>query len=103
MTLKGPRSQPMKLKQALLAGILALGLGTSGCLGPDHAYASIKQWNADLSDQDWINEIVYLGLNIIPVYPIALLADVVVFNTIGYWSGENPINDPGPFTGFTRE
>lgn len=93
----------MKLKNALAAGILALGLGSSSCLGPDYAYGSIKNWNAGLSDQDWVNEVVFLGLVIIPVYPIALLGDVVIFNTIGYWTGKNPISDSGAFKGFTSK
>jgi hypothetical protein len=91
----------MKIKETFLAGVLALGLVGSSCLGPDRVYNSIKQWNADLSDQDWIEELVFLGLTIIPVYPLALFADILVFNTIRYWSGgEDTINDPGPFTGF---
>ena len=93
----------MKVKHALICGILALSLGTPSCLGPDNAYNSIKNWNVDLAEQDWINEVVYLGLNIIPVYPIVLFGDIVIFNTIGYWSGNNPINDPGPFKGFTKD
>jgi len=93
----------MKLKKALAAGILALGLGSSSCLGPDNAYNSIKNWNADLSDQDWVNELVFLGLHIIPVYGIALFGDVVIFNTIGYWTGDNMIKDPGPFKGFSSK
>ena len=92
----------MKIKTALLAVTLALVLGSSSCLGPDRAYGQVKNWNASLSDQDWINEIVFLGLWIIPVYPITLLGDVVIFNTMGYW-GENPINDPGPMKEFNND
>ena len=92
----------MKVKKALVAGILTLGLASS-CLGPDNAYGSIKNWNAGLSEQDWINELVFIGLNIIPVYPLALIGDVLIFNTIGYWTGDPVINDPGAFKGFTRK
>lgn len=93
----------MKLKKALAAGVLALGLGSSSCLGPDNAYNSIKNWNAGLSDQDWVNETVFLGMLIIPVYGFAQLADILIFNTIGYWSGNNTISDPGPFKGFSSK
>jgi len=92
----------MKIKNALIAATLSLGLASS-CLGPDNAYRSIRDWNRDLSDQDWVNELVFLGLYFIPVYPIALLADIVVFNTIHYWTGDNPINDPGPMDPFVRD
>jgi hypothetical protein len=91
------------MKKALLASVLALGLVGSSCLGPDNLYGQVKNWNAGLSEQDWLDEIVFLGLWIIPVYPIALLGDVVIFNTWGYWTGDNPISDPGPFEGFARK
>ena len=95
----------MKLKHAFVATLLAisLGLGGTSCLGPDHTYGQVKQWNAKLTKEDWLNEVVFLALHVIPVYPVALAADVLIFNTIQYWSGNNPINDPGPFTGFSSK
>lgn len=93
----------MKLKKSLVLGMLTLTLGTSGCLGPDNAFKAVRNWNANLSDHDWVNEIVFLGLSIIPVYGIALFADVVIFNTLTYWTGNPTIDDPGPFPGFTNK
>lgn len=93
----------MKIRKSVLAAVLALTLATPGCLGPDHAYNSLKNWNAELSDEDWVNEIVFLGLNIIPIYGLAWLGDVVIFNTIQYWGGDNPIGAPGPFPGFSSD
>jgi hypothetical protein len=90
------------MKKAFLAAALAVLSLTPGCLGPDHLYNSVKNWNADLSDQDWLNELVFIGLYIIPVYPIALLGDVVVFNTIDYWTAKDTIKDPGPMPEFKR-
>ena len=90
------------MKKALLSLVLAVGLASSSCLGPDPMYNGIKNWNADLTEKDWLNEIVFLGLTIIPVYPIALLGDVLVVNTIGYWSG-NYLFEPGEFPGFSRK
>lgn len=90
------------MKKALLASALTLSLIGSSCLGPDNLYGSVKNWNAELSDQDWVNEVVFIGLTIIPVYGFALLGDIVIFNTIGYW-GENPIGDPGQFPGFSSK
>jgi hypothetical protein len=93
----------MKLKRALVAALLAISLSSASCLGPDHAYGQVKNWNVGLSEQDWVNEVVFLALWIIPVYPIAQFADIVAFNTIQYWSGDNPINDPGAFKGFSSK
>ncbi len=91
------------MKKTLLASLLLLGLASSSCLGPDNLYRSVKNWNAELSEQDWLTEVVFIGLWVIPVYGIALLGDVLIFNTIDYWSGGPTINDPGPFPGFTRK
>jgi hypothetical protein len=91
------------MKKTLLALVLALGLASSSCLGPDNLYGSVKNWNAEISDKDWLNELVFLGFWILPVYPITLLADVIIFNTIGYWTNDQPITDPGPFPGFTKD
>lgn len=85
------------IRKATLAGAIALGLLSGGCLGPNNAHNGLRNWNAEVSDQDWVNELVFLGLNVIPVYGVALTIDVLVLNTIDYWSGENPVKDPGPF------
>jgi hypothetical protein len=90
------------MKKALLASLLTLGLAGSSCLGPDNLYGSLKNWNAEMSDQDWLNEIVYVAFLIVPVYPVALLVDVVALNTIGYWTGEYPVK-ADPFPGFSSK
>ena len=91
------------MRKTLLAAALALGLTTSSCLGPDNLYGSLKNWNATVSDQDWLDEVIFIGFWVIPIYPFALLGDVVIFNTVEYWTGDNPISDPGPFKGFTKD
>ncbi len=93
----------MHVRPSLLAGILALVLSSSSCLGPDNAYRSVKQWNAGLSQHDWVEEVVFIAFFVVPVYPVALLADLLVFNTIDYWGGDNLINDPGAFEGFPSD
>jgi len=91
------------MKKSLVAAALALGLLTPACLGPDNLYRSVKNWNGDLSDQDWVNEVVFLGLWIIPVYQFSLLGDVVIFNTVSYWTGEPTIKDPGEQPAFSAK
>lgn len=85
------------MKKSLLALTLALPLFASSCLGPNNLHNSLRNWNAEVTEQDWLNEVIFLAMTIIPVYGIAQLADILVFNTIDYWSGENPIDTPGPF------
>jgi hypothetical protein len=91
------------MKKTLIAVALTLGLASSSCLGTDNLYRGLKNWNAGLSGEDWVNELVFVGMVIIPIYPIVLLGDVLIFNTIEYWTGDNPITSPAEFPGFTKD
>jgi len=84
----------IKTKFLACAAIL---FGATSCLGPNHAFNSVTNWNATVTNQDWANELIFLGLNIVPVYGVALFVDTLVLNTVDYWSGENPIDAPGLF------
>ena len=93
----------MKIK-LLAAAALAMPLATS-CLGPNHAHDGLRNWNATVTETEWVNEVIFLGLNIVPVYGLAYFGDTLIFNTVDYWSGSNPFEDPGPFphAAFGRE
>ncbi len=79
------------MKKLFLGACLALSLTTAGCLGPNNAFNNLHHWNKNVSDSKWINELVFLGLNIIPVYGIFYWGDIIIFNSIEFWGGENPI------------
>ena len=85
------------MKKLALVCILSFCLLFSGCLGPNNLIGSIENWNAEVTEQNWLAETSFIGLHIVPVYPFAYLGDILILNTIDYWSGENPISDPGPF------
>ena len=38
-----------------------------------------------------MNNLIFWGLNIIPVYGLFFLGDAIIFNVIEFWSGSNPI------------
>ena len=88
------------MKKLALAGILSFALLFAGCLGPNNLHDSIRNWNAEASEEEWINETIFLGLMITLVYPVAYMSDILLFNTVAYWSGKNPISEPGSFPGF---
>lgn len=83
------RNSTMK-KQVLIAS-LALSVLGSSCLGPNKAFNNLHDWNSKLSDNRWINEAAFLGLNIIPVYGLFYVGDVLIFNSIEWWTGDNVI------------
>ena len=76
---------------------LAACLTTTSCIGPNNAFNSLLTWNSKLSDSKWVNELAFLGLNIIPVYWVFLLGDCVVFNSVEFWTGDNWIAKPEPY------
>jgi hypothetical protein len=77
------------MKKAIAALSLCSALSLSSCLGPNHCYNNLANWNAELSDMHWLNEVVFIGFNIIPVYGVFLWGDYLIFNTIDYWSGSD--------------
>ena len=57
-------------------------------------WSSLKDWNNNIGNK-FVNEIVFLAFHIVPVYEVAYLADVIVLNSIEFWSGSNPLADVG--------
>lgn len=78
------------MKKVILSIALASTLLLSSCLGSFRLTNKCYTWNKSIGDK-WINELVFIGLNIIPVYDICVLADAIVFNSIEFWTGNNPI------------
>ena len=85
------------MKKLLLASVLALGLLTS-CIGPNNAFNGLSSWNGRATESKWWNELIWVALWVVPVYPLAMAGDVVIFNSIEFWGGENPFSEPEPFT-----
>lgn len=76
----------MKIRNVLCAAALTLTLGVTSCFGPNKAFNGLNEWNMQISDEDWAKELVFLGLWIVPAYQLALFVDIVVLNTVDYWS-----------------
>ena len=63
----------------------------SGCYGPFRLTTKLHQWNGNVSNKKFVNELVFLGLCILPAYGLCTLGDVLIFNSIEFWGGQNPI------------
>lgn len=73
--------------------LLALSLATvlfSGCYGSYGLFKKVHEINGSLGNK-WVNWIVHWAAWIIPVYPLALIADSLVLNSLEFWTGSNPI------------
>jgi len=77
--------------------VMIVSFMTAGCLGRFAAFNNLSNWNQKATDNKWLNELIYLGLNIIPVYGLALLGDAFIFNSIEFWGGKNPMTSEGDY------
>ena len=74
-----------------LALCLSLGVTTTtACYGSFEMTRSLHQWNGQATNDKFVNWLLFVGLVIIPVYKVSLLVDGFVFNSIEFWTGNNP-------------
>lgn len=71
--------------------IVAAGVSLTGCYGPFRLTTKLHAWNGQVSQKKFVNELVFLGMCIIPAYEICVLGDALIFNSIEFWGGSNPI------------
>lgn len=64
----------------------------TACLGPNHATGRLARWNSDFENR-WARQGVFMVS--FPVYLIFSIGDNFIFNSIFWWTGNNPINPPG--------
>lgn len=80
----------MKVATLLLCSSFVL----SSCVGSFALHNRLAEWNMGLSNK-FVNELVFLACNFIPVYGVCYLADVFVINSIEFWTGNNPLASVG--------
>lgn len=78
--------------------VVLSGVLLSGCIGSFSLTNKVLGWNKSASEERWINEGIFLAFLIIPVYSLSLLGDALIFNSIEWWTDDNPVA-----AGTTRE
>ena len=79
-----------KNKSLFVCVLLSSCILCSSCIGSFKLWNGMRDWNQGIGNK-FVNELVFIALHIVPVYEIAYLADLVVVNTIEFWSGSNPM------------
>jgi hypothetical protein len=77
-----------------LAALLAGSMTFTSCIGSFGLTNKLLGWNNTI-DSKFVNELVFIAFHIVPVYEIAILADILVINSIEFWTGDNPVADAG--------
>lgn len=84
-----------KFNLKMIATVMVCGAFMfSSCIGSFSLHSKLVNWNQGISNK-FVNELVFLAFNIIPVYGVCYVADALVINSIEFWSGSNPIASIG--------
>ena len=83
------------MKKRILTHALALVLCGSlltmtSCIGSFSLTNRLLGWSQHVGNK-FVNELVFFAFWILPVYEVSCLADVLVLNSIEFWSGSNPM------------
>lgn len=73
-----------KNKITVVAILAAVSVMCSSCIGPFKVTNQLWAWNGNVGGK-LVNELVFLAMHIIPVYPVVYLADILIFNSIDFW------------------
>jgi hypothetical protein len=68
---------------------IASSLMFSSCIGSFALTNKVLAWNKQVGNK-FVNELVFFAFWCLPVYELTALADVLVLNSIEFWSGSNP-------------
>ena len=83
-----------KTRMTVLCAVLSGSLLCTSCIGSFGLWNNLKDWNQSIGNK-FVNEVVFLAFHLIPVYEVAYIADVIVLNSVEFWSGSNPLADVG--------
>ena len=83
-------------KGIALVLVAAVGALSAGCFGKFQLTRKVYDINQSI-DEKYVRSATTWIFVILPVYGFAALADLIVFNVIEFWTGENPV-DAEPVT-----
>lgn len=69
--------------------LLSVTLLASSCVGSFSLFNKLSAWNRDATGSKFLNELIFIVIS--PAYVVCSAADVLVLNSIEFWSGSNPV------------
>lgn len=76
---------------AAVAIALASSLTLTSCIGNFTLTNRVLSWNQQVGNK-FVNELIFFAFWVLPVYEVTSLVDVLVMNSIEFWSGNNPMS-----------
>jgi len=87
-----------KFLSRVVAGVVLMCfmIVSTACYGPFNLTRNVYHWNSGIKgsgevNDKWMKEFVFFGMIVVPVYMFSALLDAFIFNSIQFWSGDNPI------------
>lgn len=86
------------MKSRFIALTMALALAASmstACIGKFGLVGKIRKYNLEFNEGRWERAMLFFAFYVIPVYPFAGTIDLLIINSIEFWTGTNPVsNEP---------
>lgn len=79
----------IKLSVAIILALAAC-IPLNSCIGSFALTNKVLDWNRQVGSK-FLNELVFFAFWVLPVYEVTSIADLIVINSIEFWSGSNPM------------
>lgn len=80
----------MKIRHLKVSALfLAATLLTTSCVGSFSLFNRVAKWNMRATSSKFLNEIIFILIS--PAYAVCAVTDLLVLNTVEFWSGSNPV------------
>ena len=83
----------MRRISTVMGVAMAVQLLATSCYGPFNLTRRLYHWNGQIAGK-WEKEFMFLILAY-PVYGLTVLGDGIIFNSMEFWTGKNPVDAPG--------
>lgn len=70
--------------------ILTVSFSQTSCIGSFSLFNKVLDWNQQVGGK-FVNAGLFFVLWVLPVYEVVILLDVVLLNSIEFWTGSNPV------------
>ena len=79
------KTKTLKSLTLLMAGTMAV----SSCIGSFGLFNKVLGWNKQATGNKFLNWLIFIVIS--PAYVLCGVADMIVINSIEFWSGTNPL------------
>ena len=70
--------------------VVLSSLSFQSCIGSFSLTNKVLTWNRNVNNK-FVNELVFFAFWVLPVYEVTAVADLLVINSIEFWSGNKPL------------